>query len=72
MTIYEHWQKGHWEAANEKGVLKGNIILYCEINRAFTISRNAGNKYDDAIEYTADAMNVSCRTVKRAIATVNR
>lgn len=72
MTIYQHWQKGDWEIASLKDVLKPNIIPYCEINRAFILCRNAGNKYNAAIEITADLMNVSCRTVKRAIAVVNR
>ena len=72
MTIYEHWQKGDWESAKQKEVLLPSIIPYCEINRAFILAKNAGNGYEAAIEVTAELMNVSSRTVKRAIATVNR
>lgn len=72
MTIYEHWQKGDYEIDGIKKALKPNVIPYCEINRAFILSRNAGLKYDDALFHTADRMNVSQRTVKRAISFVKQ
>ena len=72
MSIYEHWQRGDYEADGIKKALKSNIIPYCEINRAFILSRSSGMKYDDALFHTADRMNVSQRTVKRAISFVKQ
>lgn len=72
MTIYEHWQRGDLELPHKKGVLKFNVIFYCEINRAFLLARNSGNGYEDSIMITAEHMSVSDRTVKRAIQFVNQ
>lgn len=67
MTVYEHWLRGDYEIANQSGVLKPNVIPYCEINRAFMLSRNLNISYEEAVEVTADRMSTSPRTVKRAI-----
>lgn len=68
MTTYEKFQLGKLDSKTTKR----SIIDYCEIFRAFKHERSHGAKYIEAVEIAAEGMNVSTRTVKRAISIVNR
>lgn len=51
---------------------KRSVLDYCEFALAFDHERKQGRKYREALEITSEGMNVSVRTVRRAISTVKK
>jgi hypothetical protein len=72
MTIFEMYISGALDTVISKKILKGGIIDYCKIYAKFIEFRAGGAKYQPALFLTAEQMNTSEKTVRRAIATVNK
>ena len=72
MTIFELYISGNLDTVISKKIIKAGILDYCKIYAKFIELRAGGAKYQPAIFLTAEKMNTSEKTVRRAISTVNK
>lgn len=69
-SIYECWKAGELDRFESMGILKNHIVFYCRIYEEYYIHRKAGCNFMTAVEATAEKMNTSPDTVRRAVGTV--
>ena len=69
-SIYQAWKAGELERADNMGVLKPHIVPYCRIYEEYVLQRKNGLNFMAAVEVTAEKMNTSPDTVRRAVGTV--
>lgn len=69
-SLYLRWKRGDMEWYINQGAIKPTIVTYCNIYDCYKPKREAGMSYMQAVESTAEEMNTSPDTVKRAIAAV--
>ena len=68
--VYERWLKGGLEWHINKGIIVTRVITYCNVYHCYKTLRDKdpGLTYLRAVEQTAELMNTSTDTVKRAVA----
>lgn len=70
-TVYDAWKAGELEWSINQGIIKTAIITYCNIYDTYKRAREEqGMSYLQAVEFTANEMNTSTDTVKRAVGAV--
>jgi len=70
-SIYDKWKNRDLvtiEWCIDRGIVRSAIVTYCELYDEFKRQREAGLNYIQAVESTADKMNTTPGTVKRAVA----
>ena len=70
-TIYDAWRLGELDHAIHLKVMSPTWVRYCEIKMAF-LKIKMVHDYNTALFITADIMNVSVGTVRRAISLVSK
>lgn len=68
--IYNLYKSGELTKLHKLGVLKPSILLYCKLYEKYLQHRSSGKNYLEACEATADEMNTSADTVRRAVGSV--
>lgn len=70
-SVYEKWKAGALEWDIDRGIIRTAVVTYCQIYDEYIKHRAVpGTTYLQAVETTAEIMNTSPETVKRAIAEV--
>jgi hypothetical protein len=70
-SIYAAWKSGRLDWEIDRGIIRTAVITYCNVFDTYKKQRDeAGLGYTQAIARTAELMNTSPETVKRAIAEV--
>jgi hypothetical protein len=64
------WIAGRLDMALKHGIIKSKIVAYLPIYQDYLREREVGHNYTKACEITAERMNTTVTTVKRAIAEV--
>lgn len=70
-SIHAKWKAGELEWHIDRGIIRTAVITYCNLYSEYIKHRGAGKNYIEAVELTAEIMNTSSDTVKRAIAEVS-
>jgi hypothetical protein len=70
VSIYQLWKAGELDRDEQLGILKNHIIPYCKIYDEYLKQRARGMNFIAACEQTAEVMNTSSDTVRRAVGTV--
>lgn len=68
--IYQLWKSGELDKFVRLGIIRSTIPRYCEMYDHYIKQREKGMNYLEAVEDTAEKLNVSDETVKKAIAEV--
>lgn len=70
ITIYSLWKSGSLDLMIKLGIVRTSVIEYCKIYDEYVQLRAKGHNYTEAVELTAEKLNATDHTVKRAIAQV--
>lgn len=70
-SVYEKWKAGELEWHIDQGIIRTAVITYCNIYDTYKRLREEHKlTYLEAVDMTAEKMNTSPDTVRRAIAEV--
>ena len=67
MTTYEKWKSGEMDWFIRQGLIRNAVVTYCRMYDEYLSQRKLGLNFMEAVESSAEIMNTSPDTIRRAI-----